>query len=245
MTTAIKTDASDRIDDFIDFSRNAFGCDRYDGRQGATAEEVAAVVNSCRYRLPELYVDYLRAFGRDSGGLELAPGSGGSVDDIVWYLESPGETLERAGHYFVIALENVYWGTAFDFSHFPGVDQPRIVAFYDFRVHCLLSTSIHNYLYANCYIGAMLSAGRNSVCNFELMDDRAANETIGVVTELGFSGYWFNDSCLSCFDGEGVLLAAINQDGRTALLLSGNDRERVEVAKSRLLSRLPLREVRR
>lgn len=106
----IPTVPSECFDDFLDFCRKAFGAKFPGPHLGASQETITLFARICGFPLPQLYVDYLRVFGRNDGILRLHGDAATDLETLVRVYQAKSQYIPPGT--VVIGLEALTGGRA-------------------------------------------------------------------------------------------------------------------------------------
>jgi len=222
----IQTKPSDDIRDFLDFMMQTMGADAVRERVGALPDDIQRFAQWAKFRLPPLYLDYLREFGERDGALKMADDANSRVKSLIqFYVEQEGQSEpdippngvvigafglsgERALLYPELAEQGKY---ATDESV-----EPQVVVAWWGDVSHVYAQSFRNHLYRQAFIrgkyrdGALFSLYRN--------DDALLPKASEAVIGLGFRAYWFSDDFQACLEREdGSVVYIVRIPKRTSL----------------------------
>lgn len=214
MASHLRGEPGDSLSDFVAFAADLFGRDVYSSRRGARSDRVAALSAYCPHQLPELYLDYLEAFGADTGGLvlggdlEIPPRS--DVETLLTFHEAEkedtqaGEPPLQPEKCFAFALGCDSEGRAFDFTECEAAaNEPKVVAYYEQRVYAPIAKTFRNFLYTEAYLRARFPCGV-PFCSLIAQETLRMQDLASAVQASGFTPYGSSDEYRASFERDGA-----------------------------------------
>lgn len=223
----IPTAPSDRIKDFLDFFARAFGKDARQCAAGASDEEVARFAGLCRFPLPTLYVDYLRFFGRNDGGLRLTGDADSRIGELIDFYACQAQRNYALipPRTVIFGLETLSGGRALYYPERPQQSEPLVVRTWDETIGVIWAKCFRNYLYSRAYGASLFPHG--TFCDASLHAvDKGLTESLRAFAEAnGFTSYWFSDEYHACLERQGISLSIGQaEDGTTVFIKCSDER---------------------
>ena len=231
------TSPSDRIDDYLRYVELVRGPDVLAKAEGASEEQIAKLRSVCPYPLPNLYIEWLRVFGRNEYGSGLDGDASYQIDSLT----SAYETYGADDSMFPLNEELFSTGVAFYYQSPGSWDHPVVVQTCEGMFDGVLAQSYQNFLYYNAtlVVGRPKNVPMNRV-SLRSPDSRLTPQVSEILHELGYSGYWFNDSYRVIFDCDGVNLITLPSTTSTQVTMISHDGQKLAELSRTLTARLQL-----
>lgn len=211
----------DSIDEFVEFVEQLFlGHPKAREREGASEEEIAELVRIARFPLPELYLGYLRVFGRNDGPVQLFNGECGCSAPAllrVHHRRAHDEDPYFPENCVLIGTQGLPLARSL---HYAGGKEPELVVSDFEHVAYPIASTFKIYLYQHTWARRWLHG--------TLMPRRKAPkeelaQAVSVADRLGFSGLWFSDQFCYSAEKPSAKLAAYAQDGWLEVAVVADD----------------------
>jgi hypothetical protein len=233
---------SERIEDFLEFLAKLFG-QQFEKilsqSRGASDEEIASLARLCHFSLPRMYIDYLKVFGNNDGGLQLFSDGDTSVSASVAVLTEAYQSVARRGYHLapdkmvVFVLSGLSGARVFYYPNSSQDDQP-LIAITDVEeedeIASIVAKSFTNYIYCRAICTLKFPRGV-SYLNLLNQDKNLTQSVADLAKQHGFVSYWFSDSYTACLEQDDLFFVSEQTERGTEVFFRVPDgRKRDEFA---------------
>lgn len=198
------------------FVQKACGAEARAKAIGASDDEISLFASLCRFPLPTLYVEYLRAFGRNDP-LKLTDDADSRIGELIdfYRMQAQENYAQVPPKTVIIGLEVLSGGRGLCYAQ---VSEPIVVATWDGQAGAIQAKSFRNYLYSQTFQGSRFPVGKDFGSLHGNDKCATASLTAFAVTKA-FEAYWFCDAYQACLErGDDFLFISQVEDGTSVFL---------------------------
>ncbi len=217
---------SKTISDFLAFYKELFPQDT--SYRGASEEEIATLLPLTDRPLPELYIDYLKVFGKNDGLLKLGDDCSCSVDAVLRHRKSYAgkSTKIQPPNAFRFSNEGVSLGRSFLFQE--GISEPCIVVNDLDEVGEVLAENFTIFLFRQAWLKAQVrKLDQLAYVVLHRKGSDLTEDVRRVALERDFEPLWFCDRWSFCAEKDQISLSTKLQKGSISVFFIG-PKERIE-----------------